>query len=291
MLATDLGLFLAARRARLSPGEAGLVSHGRRRVPGLRREEVAVLAGVSSDYYTRLEQGRERAPSASVLDGIARALDLGPDARDHLFRLAGVPTGDRTPPTDRADDDLRQLLGEWPHLPAVIINRRLDVLACNTIAEALYSDFADPGNLARMTFLDQAGRTFFADWARAAEVSVAHLRQALGHHPDDPRLLALTGELAAADDDFRRLWARHDVRGKAYETKTFRHSAVGDLTLTYRTFDVRGASGQQLIVYRAAPGSRDADAVRLLGMLTDARRDHAPYTPAGWGRYQRSQAA
>ncbi|WP_410675264.1 helix-turn-helix domain-containing protein [Amycolatopsis sp. cmx-4-68] len=272
MPVTDLGRFLAARRARLGPDDVGLVSHGRRRVPGLRREEVAVLAGVSADYYTRLEQGRERTPSASVLDGIARALDLGPDAREHLFRLADVPIGDRSPIGDRVDDDLRQLLAEWPHSPAVIVNRRLDLLARNTIADTLYSDFAETGNLARMTFLDPAGRTFFAAWDRAAEACVAHLRLALGHHPGDRRILTLTEDLAAADDAFRRLWARHDVRGKTHEAKRFRHSAVGELTLSYRTFDVRGASGQQLILYRAAPNSRDADAVRLLGMLAPAHR-------------------
>lgn len=271
MAVNDLGSFLAARRARLGPADVGLVSHGRRRVAGLRREEVAVLAGVSADYYTRLEQGRERGPSAAVLDGIARALDLGPDAREHLFRLAGVPFGDRAPLTDRVDDDLRELMAEWPHLPAIVVNRRLDLLARNSIADALYADFTAPANLARMTFLDPAGRSFFADWERAAEASVAHLRLALGHRPGDRRTLALTGELAA-DDDFRRLWERHDVRGKTSEAKRFRHSAVGELTLTYRTFDVRGASGQQLIVYRAAPGSPDADAVRLLGILSPAAR-------------------
>ena len=268
---SDLGKFLTARRARVVPDDVGLVSHGRRRVAGLRREEVAVRAGVSADYYARLEQGRERGPSASVLDGIARALDLGPEAREHLFRLADVPIGDREPLADRVDDDLGELLAEWPHLPGVIVNRRLDLLARNTIADALYADFAETGNLARMTFLDPAGRTFFADWDRAAEVCVAHLRLAIGYCPDDPRALALAEELAAADDDFRRLWGRHDVRGKTHEAKRFRHSAVGDLTLAYRTFDVSGASGQQLIVYRVAPSSRDADAVRLLGMLAPAR--------------------
>ncbi|SDS67948.1 helix-turn-helix transcriptional regulator [Actinoplanes derwentensis] len=274
MPVTDLGRFLAARRARLGPDDVGLPSHGRRRVAGLRREEVAVLAGVSADYYTRLEQGRERAPSASVLDGIARALDLGPDAREHLFRLAGVPIGDQAPLTDRVDDDLRQLLADWPHLPAVIVNRRLDLLARNPIADALYSDFTETGNLARMTFLDPVGRTFFADWARAAEACVAPLRLALGHEPGNQRTLALTEELATADADFRRWWADHDVRGKTREAKRFRHSAVGEMTLTYRTFDVLGATGQQLIVYRAAPNSRDADAIRLLGILASSTATH-----------------
>lgn len=276
MAPTDLGRFLAARRSRLRPEDVGLVSHGRRRVAGLRREEVAVLAGVSADYYTRLEQGRERGPSVSVLDSIARALDLGPDARAHLFRLADVPLTDRAPLTDRVDDDLEELLADWPHLPAVILNRRLDVLALNPIAESLYSDFADTGNLARMTFLDPVGRTFFVDWDRAAENCVAHLRLALGHHPDDPRTLELVEHLTATDADFRRFADRHDVRGKTRATKRFRHSAVGELTLAFRTFDVQGASGQQLVVYRAAPGTRDADAVHLLGMLAAGTTRRSP---------------
>ncbi|MEV4707272.1 helix-turn-helix transcriptional regulator [Actinoplanes sp. NPDC049316] len=267
MPVTDLGSFLVARRARLTPDDVGLVPHGRRRVAGLRREEVAVLAGLSADYYTRLEQGRERSPSTAVLDGIARALDLGPEARDHLFRLADVPPGDRAPLTDRVDDDLRRLLAEWPHLPAVVINRRLDLLARNPIADALYSDFATADNLARMTFLDPVAHTFFAAWDRAAEACVAALRLAAGYHAEQRQTRALIDELTAADAGFRRLWARHDVRGKTRETKTFRHSAVGQLTLAYRTFDVRGTSGQQLIVYRAEPNTRDADAIHLLGML------------------------
>lgn len=275
MHVTDLGRFLTARRARLSPEDAGLVSHGRRRVPGLRREEVAVLAGVSADYYTRLEQGRERAPSTSVLDGIARALDLGPDAREHLFRLADVPVEQRAFLTDQVDDDLRELLAEWPHLPAVIVNRRLDLLARNPIADALYSDFAETGNLARMTFLDPVGRVFFADWTRAAQACVAHLRLGLGYHPGEPHILALIEELTTADDEFRRLWDRHDVCGKAREAKRFRHSAVGELTLGYRALDIRSTSGHQIVVYRAAPGSRDADAVRLLGILSHSHANPA----------------
>lgn len=219
------------------------------------------------DYYTRLEQGRERAPSASVLEGIAHALDLAPEAREHLFRLADVAVSDHEPLSDVVDEDLRQLLAEWPHLPAVIFNQRLDLLARNTIADVLYFDFDEADNLARMIFLDPAGRTFFDDWARTAESCVANLRLALGQRPDDQRTIALVEQLAASDADFRHLWARHDVRGKTHEAKKMWHSAVGELTLTYQSFDVRSAPGQQLMVYRAAPNSRDADAVRLLGML------------------------
>ncbi|GGM06550.1 MULTISPECIES: helix-turn-helix domain-containing protein [Micromonospora] len=273
MAVTVLGSFLTARRARLRPEDVGLVSHRARRVAGLRREEVAVLAGVSADYYARLEQGRERHPSASVLGGIARALDLDADAREHLFRLAGVPLDN--PPAaavEHVDAGLRQLLDAWPDLPAIVLNRRLDLLAHNAIAGALFADFADTANLARMTFLDPTGPVFFVDWQRAAETCVANLRLAHGHDPTDRRTAELVAELESASGTFRRLWRRHDVRGKTHEAKTFRHRAVGKLTLAYTAFDVRGTTGQQVIVYRAQPHSRDADALRLLTMLAAAPR-------------------
>ncbi len=269
MAQTRLGAFLAARRARLTPEEAGLVSTGVRRVAGLRREEVAVLAGVSADYYTRLEQGREQNPSAAVLDAIARALDLGPDAREHLFRLAGAPVG--AAPAPQVAQGLRELLDAWPGTPALVLNHRLDLLARNALAEAFYRDFADADNYARMTFLDPAGRTFFADWERSAQACVAHLRLALGHDPHDRPALALVAELSERAPEFRALWERNDVRGKTHEAKTFRHGSVGELTLSYHAFDVRGAADQQLIVYRAEPGSRSAEALQLLGLLSAVR--------------------
>ncbi|MFC0531092.1 helix-turn-helix domain-containing protein [Phytohabitans kaempferiae] len=272
MPTTALGAFLTARRARLTPGDVGLVSSGTRRVAGLRREEVAVLAGVSIDYYTRLEQGRERNPSASVLAAVARALDLGPDAHDHLFRLAGVSPGAApTPGRPRVGQSLRELLDAWPDTPAVVIDRRLNLLAGNALADAFYADFTEADNLVRMTFLDPAGTTFFADWRRAAEACVANLRLALGHDPHDRRARELVEEMGAASAEFRRLWGRHDVQGKTHEAKTFRHGAVGELTLAYHAFDVRDAPGQQLIVYRAEPHSRSAEALRLLGTLAVSR--------------------
>ncbi|GIJ79025.1 Helix-turn-helix domain-containing protein [Micromonospora phaseoli] len=268
MPTTALGAFLTARRARLTPGDVGLVSSGTRRVAGLRREEVAVLAGVSVDYYTRLEQGRERNPSTSVLAAVARALDLGPDAHDHLFRLAGLsPGGARTPARPQVGQRLRELLDAWPDTPAVVIDRRLNLLAGNALADAFYADFAEADNLVRMTFLDPAGATFFADWRRAAETCVANLRLALGHDPHDRQARELVDEVGTASPEFRRLWERHDVQGKTHEAKTFRHGAVGELTLSYHAFDVRDAPGQQLIVYRAEPHSRSAEALRLLGTL------------------------
>ncbi|WP_433533188.1 helix-turn-helix domain-containing protein [Micromonospora sp. CA-263727] len=272
MPTTALGAFLTARRARLTPGDVGLVSSGTRRVAGLRREEVAVLAGVSVDYYTRLEQGRERNPSSSVLAAVARALDLGPDAHDHLFRLAGLSPGSApTPPRPQVGQSLRELLDAWPDTPAVVIDRRLDLLAGNALADAFYADFAEADNLVRMTFLDPVGPAFFADWGRAAEACVANLRLSLGHDPHDRRARELVEEMSTASPEFRRLWGRHDVQGKTHEAKTFRHGAVGELTLSYHAFDIRDAPGQQLVVYRAQPHSRSAEALRLLGTLAVSR--------------------
>jgi transcriptional regulator with XRE-family HTH domain len=239
---------------------------------GLRREEVAVLAGVSVDYYTRLEQGRERNPSASVLDAVARALDLAPDASDHLFRLADASPGDvPVLARPRVEQSLRALLDAWPDTPAVVIDRRLDLLARNALADALYADFAEADNIVRMTFLDPAGGRFFADWRRATEACVANLRLALGHDPHDRRARELAEETGAASPEFRRLWKRNDVQGKTHEAKTFRHGAVGELALSYHAFDVRGAPGHQLIVYHAEPHSRSAEALRLLGTLAASK--------------------
>ncbi|MEU5566332.1 MmyB family transcriptional regulator [Micromonospora musae] len=190
-----------------------------------------------------------------------------------LFRLAdAVPGSVQTPARPRVEQGLRELLDAWPDTPAIIIDRRLDLLAGNALADAFYADFAEADNIVRMTFLDPAGGTFFADWPRAAEACVANLRLALGHDPNDRRARRLVEEASAVSPEFRRLWERNDVRGKSHETKTFQHRAVGELTLSYHAFDVRGSAGQQLIVYRAEPHSRSADALRLLGTLAAGER-------------------
>ncbi|MGY2076815.1 helix-turn-helix domain-containing protein [Blastococcus sp. SYSU DS0828] len=278
MRTADLGPFLKARRGHLQPDDVGLTGHTTRRVPGLRREEVAMLAGVSVDYYARLEQGRERNPSPSVLNAIASALCLDPDQREHLFRLAHLAPTTLAPTTPAPPQSLLDLLEAWPHTPAVIINRQLDVLAHNALAGALYSDFDRIDNVARMTFLDPVGSSFYAHWDRAAESCVANLRLALGHVDSADAVRRLVVELSTASSAFRHLWAKHDVRGKTHDSKAFRHRDVGDLVLDHHTLDVKGSPGRQLIVYHAAPGSPSADRLQLLASL-HATPLAAPATP------------
>ncbi|MDT0611095.1 helix-turn-helix transcriptional regulator [Streptomyces lancefieldiae] len=276
-----LGEFLRARRAGLRPEDVGMASYGVRRVAGLRREEVAVLAGVNADYYTRLEQGRERHPSSQVLDALGRALRLDADARAHLYRLAGAPPSDqpRAHIAERVSPALRQLMNGYANTPAFVMSRNLDVLAANALADALYAPFTPADNLARMTFLDPAGRHFYTDWDRAAQATVANLRQAAGFDPDNPRLRELVDTLTEHSAEFTRLWKAHSVRGKTQDAKHLLHPEVGPLTLTYQSFDVRDAPGQQLVIYHAEPGSPSVQALDLLGSLQATRRQ------AGFGSH------
>ncbi|MBF8189379.1 helix-turn-helix domain-containing protein [Nonomuraea sp. K274] len=271
-----LGRFLRARRELLPPEEVGLPVGERRRVAGLRREEVAGLAGVSTDYYIRLEQGRERHPSAQVVDALARTLCLEEDATAYLHRLARPDGGRRRPPARREQVSLSllRMMDAWPHTPAVVLGRRLTVLASNVLGKALFDGHAYSGDLVRLVFLDPDARDFYPDWDRVAVNTVAGLRA--GADPDDARLIEVVGELSLKSDAFRRLWARHDIRQKTHETKRFRHPLVGELTLRYESLTVNSASGQQLVVYQADPGSPSEEALSLLGSLTADSHVHRP---------------
>ncbi|WP_043627557.1 helix-turn-helix transcriptional regulator [Nonomuraea candida] len=266
-----LGQFLRARRELVGPEDLGLPAATRRRVAGLRREEVAQLAGVSIDYYVRMEQGRERHPSPQVVDALARALALEEDATAHLHRLARRPSSRRRRPAARREEvgpGLVRMMAAWPHTPAVVLGRRLTVLAANPLGRALFGGHEHSGDLVRLVFLDPDGRDFYPDWDLAARNTVAALRAAAGADPDDPGLIEAVGELSLKSETFRRLWARHDIRQKTHETKRFRHPLVGELTLHYESLTVNGAPGQQLVVYHADPGSPSQDALSLLGSLT-----------------------
>ncbi|MFD5425134.1 helix-turn-helix domain-containing protein [Streptomyces sp. NPDC127084] len=264
----SLGDFLRARRAQQRPEDTGLTVTGRRRVPGLRREEVALLAGVSADYYMRLEQGRERHPSPQVLDAIARALRLGEPAVAHLHRLA-APGGRQGLPSrsERISPPLLRLIDGWTDTPAFVLSPTLDFLARNRLADALFAGFTQRGDLLRMVFLDPAAQDFFRDWDRAAAASVAALRQTAGTEPGNPRLERLVDELCAGNGEFRKLWDRHDVQGKETETKRLRHPVVGDLELYAQVFTVTGAPALQLVVYQPEPGSSSAAALELLASV------------------------
>ncbi|MFF2848198.1 helix-turn-helix transcriptional regulator [Streptomyces sp. NPDC058001] len=268
---SELGDFLRACRAALDPRRIGLPDDGRlRRVPGLRREELAQLAHVGVDYIVRLEQGRTRRVSRPVLDALADALELAPDERAHLFTLAetvqAAPA--RQPIAHHVDQQLRHLLDGMHDVPAMILNRRMDVLAWNRAARALLTDFgalpAAERNLIRLTFLDDDFRALYADWPRAARECVAVLRMESDRHPHDRTLAALIGELTAGDPDFRTWWATHRVRGPRQLTKTYRHPVVGTLTLDVQQLTVDTEPDQFLIAYTAPPDTPSHDALRFL---------------------------
>jgi transcriptional regulator with XRE-family HTH domain len=267
-----LGEYLRARRGQLRPEALGFATHGRRRVPGLRREEVATMAGLSGDYYTRLEQGRERRPSVQVLEVLGRVLRLDDDARLHLFRVAGMipgpghdPSHDSAP--ERVAPELLRLLEMWPDNPAIVLGRAYDVLVGNRLAYALFEGFQYGPNLLAKLFLDPAAHNFYPDWSKAAASTVAGFRVLHGTAPDDPRVKEVLATLLAHSPEFTHLWERHDARAKRPETKRFHHSEVGELTLHMNAFDVKAAPGQELVVYHAEPGSVSADALTLLGTL------------------------
>ncbi|MFD0312806.1 helix-turn-helix transcriptional regulator [Streptomyces flavalbus] len=263
---TPLGEFLRARREALKPHDVGLPEHGRRRVPGLRREEVALLAGVSSDYYVRLEQGRENSPSPQVVEAVARALKLDEEATDHLNRLclAASQRPRQWEGRGQVGRQLLDLMDGWAHTPAFVLGPALDVLAANSLAIALHSGFYRFDNLARMVFVDPAGREFYQEWERAAHSCVAEMRAAYGYDPQSERIASVVGELRAASAEFADMWKMHEVKSKSQEGKHLRHPTVGDLHIRFSAFTVNGAPHQQLVVYQAEPASRTAAAFEEL---------------------------
>jgi transcriptional regulator with XRE-family HTH domain len=273
--------FLTTRRAKLTPEQAGLPVYGvNRRVLGLRREEVALLAGISVEYYTRLERGTVGSVSDGVLDGLVHALQLDDAERDHLFRLvrtAASPSSRRaarrTPSKTRVRPAVQRILDLMP-IPAYLRNGRFDVLAANDLGRALYSplyeqaDAREHPNSARFLFLDPSAAEFFVDYDKALNDCVAFLRAEAGRDPYDKDLSDLIGELSTRSEDFRHRWAAHDVRYHRTGRKRFHHPIVGDLELDYEAFELPGDPGQRINVYTAPPDSPSAEALALLASWT-----------------------
>ncbi|MFD8869127.1 MULTISPECIES: helix-turn-helix domain-containing protein [unclassified Streptomyces] len=294
---SDIRDFLAGRRARITPEQAGLPTSGRRRVPGLRREEVAVLAGVSTEWYTRLEKGNINGVSEDVLDAVARALHLDEDERTYLFDLArAAQPPSRTPRRRKAVDvppRVQWLLDSMTLSAALVTNGRLDIVATNALARALFSPMFDSQTVddrgrpsfARYYFLDPGSHHFVADWDQAATTTAALLRAEAGRYPNDKALRELIGELSTVSTEFRTRWAAHDVRIHHGGVKAFHHPAAGPLELTYQPLDLPLSSREahSLTIYSAEPGSPDEDRLKLLASLaaTPASPRTSPATRAG----------
>lgn len=287
--------FLTSRRARVEPGDVGLPTSGTRRVAGLRRSEVATLAGVSVEYYTKLERGSIGGASPQVLDSLARALRLDDAEREHLFDLARGANPVGRPPRRRSarawtpHPSLQWALDAVTEGPAFVRNGRMDLLAGNLLARAFYRDVHDipggqsgPPNLARFTFLDDRAHEFYPDWDAFARVTVAILRTEAGRDPRNKDLHDLVGELSTRSEEFRRLWATHDVRHHGAGVKVWKHPVVGELTLAFEGLEMAAEPGLTLTIYTAEPGSPSAERLRLLASW--AASEYAePARPAGLG--------
>ena len=272
-----LGDYLRARRELIQPESVGLRVGGVRRVAGLRREEVAMLAGISSDYYLRLEQGRDRNPSIQVLEALGRVLGLDQAATDYLIGLA-APRPRQRPRRARRETvpaGIRQLL-DVLGLPAFVEGRYFDVLAANRLARALSPNLQPGQNRLRAVFLDPAEQALYPDWDHATARLVAGVRQSVGSDADDPGFVQLVGELSLSSERFRQLWARHDIQPRAGMPERLHHPQVGDLTLNREKLAVGGAEGQLLVIYHAEPGTSSADKLSLLASLASP----APAAPA-----------
>jgi transcriptional regulator with XRE-family HTH domain len=273
---TALGQFLRARRELVRPEDVNIRTVGRRRVRGLRREELAMLAGISPDYYLRLEQGRDHHPSAQVIDALARALQLDEDSTAHLHALSQPPV---PPPhaeePERTPASVERLIALWPNTPAYVQGRHLDVLAANALVSALSPVFSPGVNLVRAVFLDPELRESFHDWEGLAHAAVARLRALVGPDVEDPHLAELVGELSVRSDEFRRRWARHDIDVSAPLIFGLDHPLVGPLTLKPERFAIIGTNAQVLVVQHAEPGSPSERALKLLAeMVVSGQRQH-----------------
>jgi transcriptional regulator with XRE-family HTH domain len=266
-----LGDYLRARRELVPPAAVGLPVHGVRRVAGLRREEVAMLAGISSDYYLRLEQGRDRNPSVPVLESLARVLGLDQDATAYLLELGAAKSRrrPRRPRRETVTTGIRGLL-DVLGLPAFVEGRYFDVLAANRLAQALSTNLEVGQNRLRAVFLDPAERALYPDWEHATARLVAGFRESVGTDLDDPGFVQLVGELSLASDQFRRLWARHDVQAREGTPTRLRHPELGDLTLSREKLAIGGSPGQLLVVYHAEPGTSSAEKLALLASLASS---------------------
>ena len=265
--ANALGDFLRARRQQVRPEDVGLVPGARRRVAGLRREELAMLAGISAEYYLRLEVGRDKHPSDQVLDALARALRLDTKAAQHLRRLAAPPEG-KTPELEAEAYALAEVIEQFS-MPAVLVNRYQDVLAANPLAQALSPGFAPGQNSLRWRLLDPAARELYVDWDEATEILVNGLREFSGPCPNDPRMQALIAELSSLSPRFRELWSRAEV-GYRLGTHHLRHPLVGDLYVHRHRLNAPYPGGDHVVMYRAEPGSDSARALEELRSLLAA---------------------
>jgi transcriptional regulator with XRE-family HTH domain len=272
--ANALGDYVRARRQQVRPEDVGLVPGARRRVPGLRREELAMLAGISAEYYLRLEVGRDKHPSRQVIDALARALRLDAKATQHLRHLAAPPEGD-TPELEAEAYALAQVIEQFS-MPAVLVNRYQDVLAANPLAQALSPGFVPGQNFLRWRLLDPAARELYVDWDEATELVVNGLREFSGSYPNDPRMQALIAELSSVSTRFRELWSRAEV-GYSLGLHHLRHPLVGELYLHRHRLNAPYPGGDHVVMYRAEPGSDSARA------LDELRRLSAAYTSAAPG--------
>jgi transcriptional regulator with XRE-family HTH domain len=271
-----LGEYLRARRELVTPEDAGIPVVGLRRVPGLRREEVAMLSGISAEYYLRLEQGRDRNPSVQVLEALARVLRLDDEMTAYLHGLAADKPRNvrRRPRKETVPASTAQLVASLP-LPAFVEGRYLDVLAVNQLATAISPRLVVGRNRLRDVFLDPAERALFPYWERAAAGLVAGFRQSVGTDTDDPRFVELVGELTIASPLFAQLWARHDVAGRTGAQMLFDHPQVGELLVDREKLAITGSDGMMLVVYHATPGTTGAEKLAILAssVLTPVERD------------------